>query len=43
MSTYNLFLDPKHHFFNNITFEGSSINHNGTVTTTLTKPNNLQY
>lgn len=31
------------HIFNNITFEGSSINHNGTVTTTLTKPNNLQY
>jgi len=31
------------HIFNDITFEGSSINNNGTVTTTLTKPTGLQY
>lgn len=31
------------HIFDGITFEGQSVNNNGKITTTLTKPNNIKY
>ena len=35
-------LDFKH-IFNNITFEGQSVNNNGTIKTTLTQPSGVTY